>query len=299
MLYISTYFIQSQYTSTQNSMKSNTISASELPSRLREIPEAPKQLWYRGTLPDEKRPAVAIVGTRKPTAYGRAVTEELAGKLAERGVVIVSGLALGIDSIAHQAALKASGITVAVLPSGVDTPYPSQHRQLAEDIVGQGGALISEYPLGMPGLQHHFLERNRLVSGLSDAVIVTEAANRSGTFNTVSHALAQGKDVYAVPGNILSPMSHGPNQLITTGATPIIDIDAWIDQLFPRHSKQAVLVPYAPEEQLIIDLIVSGVIDGDEIHAKSGLETAAYLQTITMLEITGAVRALGNNQWSV
>lgn len=281
-------------------MKINAISASELPSRLRDIPDAPKKLWYRGTLPEEKCPAVAIVGTRKPTSYGRAVTQELAGKLAERGVVIISGLALGIDSIAHQAALKSNGTTIAVLPSGVDKPYPATHLQLAEDIITNGGALISEYPLGMPGLQHHFLARNRLVSGLADAVIVTEAANRSGTFNTVSHALAQGKDVYAVPGSILSPMSHGPNQLVTTGASPIIDIDAWVEQLFPQSSQlKAIQSSYSSEEQTIIDLIMSGVVDGEEIHAKSGLDTAAYLRTITMLEITGTVRPLGNNQWSL
>lgn len=280
-------------------MKINTISVSELPSRLRALPDAPKQLWYRGTLPDETRPAVAIVGTRKPTSYGRAVTEQLASKLAERGVVIVSGLALGIDSIAHQAALKVDGTTVAVLPSGVDNPYPATHRSLANEIIEKGGALLGEYPLGMPGLPHHFLERNRLVSGLSDIVVVTEAANRSGTFNTVSHALTQGKDVYAVPGSILSPMSHGPNQLITTGAGAIVDIDAWVDQLFPRSLKEALALHYSSDEQTIIDLLRAGVSDGDEIHAKSGLETAAYLQTITMLEITGAVRPLGNNQWSL
>ena len=280
-------------------MKSNTISGLEIPARLREIPDAPTRLWYRGALPEEQRPAVAIVGTRKPTSYGRAVTERLATKLAERGVIIVSGLALGIDSIAHAAALKAGGTTIAVLPSGVDKPYPSQHRQLADDIIEKGGALISEYPPGTPGLQFRFLERNRLVSGLADIVIVTEAANRSGTFNTVSHALSQGRDVYAIPGSILSPMSHGPNQLVTTGAGAIVDIDAWVDQYFPRTTKQAANVRYTPEEQTIIDLITSGISDGDEIHAKSGLETAAYLQTITMLEITGAVRPLGNNQWSL
>ena len=281
-------------------MKINAISGSDLPSRLRDIPDAPKKLWYRGTLPDEARPAVAIVGTRKPTSYGRAITEQLASKLAERGVVIVSGLALGIDSIAHKAALNAKGTTVAVLPSGVDAPYPSTHRKLAEDIIASGGVLVSEYPLGMPGLPHHFLERNRLVSGLADIVIVTEAATRSGTTNTVSHALAQGKDVCAIPGSILSPMSSGPNQLITTGATPIIDIDAWIDQLYPRNTHAAALrVVYTPEEQRIIDLIVSGLSDGGEIQQKSGLNATTYLQTITMLEITGAVRPLGNNRWSL
>lgn len=281
-------------------MKINTISASALPDRLQSIPGAPKKLWYQGSLPDQNRPAVAIVGTRKPTSYGRAVTEQLASRLAERGVIVVSGLALGIDSIAHTAALKAGGTTVAVLPSGVDKPYPAQHRQLAENIVKNGGALLSEYPLGTPGLPHHFLERNRLVSGLADAIIVTEAANRSGTFNTVSHALEQGRDVYAVPGSILSPMSHGPNQLITTGAIPIIDIDSWVEQMYPRSTQMKTAQShFTAEEQTIIDLLALGVVDGDELHAKSGLETAAYMQTITMLEITGSVRPLGNNQWSL
>lgn len=281
-------------------MKSNTISGLEIPLKLREIPGAPSRLWYRGTLPSKTHPAVAIVGTRKPTGYGRVVTEQLAAKLAERGVLIVSGLALGIDSIAHKAALKAGGTTIAVLPSSVETPYPSSHRQLAEEIIGQGGALISEYPSGTPATQFRFLERNRLVSGLSDTVIVTEAANRSGTFNTVSHALAQGRDVCAIPGAVTSPLSRGPNQLILTGATPIIDINEWIDQKFPRSLTTAVrMANYSPEEQIIIDLLATGIVDGDEVQQKSGLEATLYLQTLTMLELTGAVRPLGNNQWSL
>lgn len=224
---------------------------------------------------------------------------ELAGRLAERGVIIVSGLALGIDSIAHQAALKVGGATVAILPSSVETPYPATHRSLAEEIVKHDGALISEYPAGTPATQFRFLERNRLVSGLADAVIVTEAANRSGTFNTVSHALAQGRDVYAVPGSILSPMSHGPNQLITTGASPIIDIEAWIGQLYPRKIHAAQANTYTPEEQAIIDLMTSGITDGEELQQKSNLDAALYLRTITMLEISGSVRPLGSNHWSL
>lgn len=280
-------------------MKSNTISGSDIPSRLRSIPDAPSKLWYRGELPDDSRPMIAIIGTRKPSSYGRAVTERLASKLAERGVVIVSGLALGIDGIAQQAAIKAGGTTIAVLASGVDSPSPTTNLQLAEDILSHGGTLLSENPPGTPSLQFRFLQRNRIVSGLADGLIVTEAANRSGTFNTVSHALEQGREVYAVPGPVTSPLSYGPNQLISTGATPIIDIDAWIDQLFPRNAKKPAFMRYTPEEQRIVDLIMSGIADGEEIHAKSGLETAAYLQTITMLEITGVVRPLGNNQWSL
>ena len=281
-------------------MKINTISDSALPSRLRDLPDAPAKLWYRGTLPDETRPAVAIVGTRKPTSYGRAVTEQLAGKLAQRGVVIISGLALGIDGIAHRAALSAGGTTVAILASGVDSPSPNQHRQLAEDIIASGGAIISGFPPATPPLKFRFLQRNWLETALADILIVTEAASRSGTMNTVSHALSQGRDVYAVPGNILNPMSTGCNQLILTGASPIIDIDSWVDQFFPQTKKNmAQLMLYTPEEQSIVDLLLSGLSDGDEIQQKSGLDTTTYLQTITMLEITGVVKPLGNNCWSL
>lgn len=281
-------------------MKINTISDSALPSRLRDLPDAPTKLWYRGTLPDETRSAVAIVGTRKPTSYGRAVTEQLAGKLAQRGVVIISGLALGIDGIAHRAALAAGGTTVAILASGVDSPSPNQHRQLAEDIIASGGAIISGFPPVTPPLKFRFLQRNWLETALSDMLIVTEAASRSGTMNTVSHALSQGRDVYAVPGNILNPMSSGCNQLILTGASPIIDIDGWVDQFFPQTKKNtARLMLYTPEEQSIVDLLLAGVVDGEHIQQKSGLDATTYLQTITMLEITGAVRPLGNNRWGL
>lgn len=281
-------------------MKINTISVSDFPSRLRDLPGIPDRLWYRGKLPDDSRPVVTIVGTRRPTSYGRIITEQLATRLAERGVVIASGLALGVDGIAHQAALKAGGTTIAILASGVDVPSPNSHRQLAEDIVSSGGALISNFPPGTHPMKFRFLERNWLETALSDSMIVTEATTRSGTMNTVSHALSQGRDVYAVPGSVLSPMSGGCNQLILTGATPIIDIDAWVEQHFPRKTgKSAPLIAFTPAEQSIIDLIEAGIIDGDEIHAKSGLKTAAYLQTITMLEITGSVRPLGNNKWSL
>lgn len=281
-------------------MKIKTISGLDIPARLRAIPDAPDRLWYRGELPDEARPVVTIVGTRKPTSYGRAITEEVASKLAERGVVIASGLALGIDGIAHSAALKVGGTTIAVLASGVDTPFPMSHRQLAENIIAGGGALISHFPPGTHPMKYRFLERNWLETGLSDAMIVTEATSRSGTMNTVSHALAQGRDVYAVPGSILSPMSSGCNQLIATGATPIIDINDWIDQLFPRP-KQAKkpLGNYTTEEQAIIDLVAAGCIDGDEIQVRSKLDPALYLQTVTMLELTGAIRPMGNNRWSL
>jgi DNA processing protein len=282
-------------------MKINSISstASSFPARLSVIPNRPKIIYCRGKIPAYPI-GVAIVGTRKPTAYGKQITMELAERLAERGAVIVSGLAHGIDGIAHQGALKVGGTTLAVLPSGLDTIYPSAHRGLAGQMLETGGALISEYEPGTPPLQYRFLERNRLVSGLSDIVIVTEAGLRSGTMNTVSHALEQGKDVYAVPGPITSAMSAGCNALIAQGATPIVNIDLFIEQLFPRATpKQATLLAQNKDEQSILELLATGVYDGEDLHAQSNLSPTEYSQTMTMLEIRGAIRSLGANRWSL
>lgn len=278
--------------------KINTISTIDLPEKLQVIPRPPKKLWYRGTFPEPWRKTVAIVGTRKPTAYGASVTEKIAYGLAERGVVIVSGLAYGVDALAHQAALKAGGITAAVLGSGVDTVGPAGNRAIAEQMVEQGGTLISEYEPGIPGLQFRFLERNRLVIGLADALVITEASLRSGTINTASHALAQSKDVYVVPGNITSPMSAGCNVLIAQGAIPITDIEEFCESIAPRAEARKTMA-FTPEEQVIISLIEQGVTDGDVLQTKSGLEATSYLQTVTMLEITGAIRSLGGNKWSL
>lgn len=282
-------------------MKINNISSSNplFPERLRFIPQAPKQLYVKGQLPAYQL-GIAIVGTRKPTTYGRHVTTELSRKLAEKGAVIISGLAHGVDGLAHEGALAAHGITIAVEPNGLDTVYPATHRELAERILSSGGACISEYKPGTPPLPYRFLERNRLVSGLADIVIVTEAALHSGTTNTVRHALEQGKDVYAVPGPITSAMSAGCNQLIAQGATPIVSIDSFIEQLFPKPSrKQALLLAQNIEEQAVLDLIAHGITDGEELHAKSGLTAATFAQTMSILEIRGVIRALGANHWGL
>lgn len=283
-------------------MKINTISISDpcFSKTLATIPQAPKTMYVLGN-PDVHGPAVAIVGTRKPTPYGTAVTLELAEKLAKRGVVIVSGLALGVDGIAHQGALNVSGRTLAVLASGIDIISPSSHRHLAEQILMKNGAILSEYTPGTPPLAHQFLERNRLVSGLADAVIVTEASAKSGTMNTVMHALEQGRDVYAVPGNITSPSSAGCNKLIEQGAMPIIDIDAFVERFAPLETtpKQQLLLAENPEEQAILELIQSGISDGDELQKKSRLAASAYSTTMTMLELRGVIRPLGANHWSL
>lgn len=283
-------------------MKINTISSSstEFPSRLRHIPTPPYTLFVRGELHDDSRQAVAIVGTRKPTPYGSEITLQLAERLAERGVVIVSGLALGVDALAHTGTLRSkNGVALAVLAGGVDKPSPYTNALLAKQILENGGALVSEYAPGTVPYKDQFLARNRLVSGLSDAIVVTEAGVRSGTANTVMHALEQGRDVYAVPGPITSPMSAGCNHMIAQGATPITSIDEFVDHIVPRQAVQQAVFAYDDNEKIIIELLMSGIRDGSELQLKSTLDAGTYAQTITMLELRGAIKPLGANQWSV
>lgn len=285
-------------------MKINSISASnaDFPEVLRHIPDSPKELFYVGNKDLlNSTSAVAIVGTRKPTGYGRSLTTKLSEGLARRNVTIISGLALGVDGLAHQGALTVGGHTIAVLGNGLDSIYPSSHRALAEDILRKNGLLVSEYTPSTPSLPHQFLERNRIVSGLSNAIIVTEAAAKSGTMNTVMHALAQDRDVYAVPGNITSPMSAGCNKLIEQGATPIADIEEFIEHIAPKETvaSQPLLLAQTPDEQTILDLIARGIRDGDELQKRSKLTATSYSTTMTMLELRGVIHALGANMWSL
>lgn len=265
------------------------------------IADPPKKLYFIGKLPENPIPTVAIVGTRKPTAYGKEVAHQLAFELAHRGVLIISGLALGIDSIAHRAALEAGQPTIAVLANGVDKPYPASHANLAKHIVESGGAIISEYPPGTPPLPHQFLARNRIVSGLAQAVVVIEAAARSGTLSTVGHALDQGKDIFAVPGNITSPLSVGCNKLIKQGATPVTSSQDIMEVVAPdfKSAQTKLALGDTPAEQTILELLQNGLRDGDELLAKSQLIASEFNQTITLLEIKGQIRAIGANQWTL
>jgi DNA processing protein len=261
----------------------------------------PKLLYYIGNLPDKRLPTVAIVGTRKPTNYGKEVTYRLATDLASRGIVVISGLALGIDAIAHRAALDANGTTIAVLVNGVDIIYPATNRGLADDILASGGAIISEYEPGTKARGFQFLERNRIVSGLSDAVIVTEAAIRSGTMATVTHALEQGREVFVVPGNITSPLSAGCNNLIKQGAHPITSADDVLEIIAPDLLKPQTLLPLGNNilESKIITLLQSGVRDGEELQLQTQANISEFSQTLTLMEISGSIRALGGNQWTL
>lgn len=243
---------------------------------------------------------VAIVGSRNITTYGKQVTQQLAGELARAGVVVVSGLAIGVDGIAHQAALDAGGLTVAVLPSGLDTIYPARHHRLAQKIVEQGGALITEYPANSTPYKGKFVARNRIVAGLSRAVLVTEASLKSGTLHTARFGLEQGIDVMAVPGNITNTNSVGTNNLIKSGAVPITSADD-IFAILGIAPVAARPLPKGntPQEQCIIDQLAAGISDGAELLKQSHFDVVSFNQALTMLEITGVAKPLGNNQWSL
>ena len=269
---------------------------------LAQIDKPPKRVFYSGNLPASRMPTVAIVGTRKPTNYGKDVTYKLATELAKKGIVIVSGLALGVDGIAHTAACDAGGVTLAVLPSGLPRIYPSSHRGLAERIIATGGALLSEYEAtATNAYQSNFLERNRIVSGLADAIIITEAAARSGTLNTAAHALTQGKEIFVVPGNITSPMSAGCNALIKQGAHVVTDVNDVVERIAPQLLQQqtGLALGTNPAEVAIITQLQTGMRDGDEIQRTTGLSSTEFNTSLTMLEVQGTIRSLGANQWTL
>ncbi len=261
----------------------------------------PKLLYFIGKLPEKRVITVSIVGTRKPTSYGKEVTYQLAYELAKKGIVIVSGLALGVDSIAHKSALDAGGITIGVLANGVDTIYPATNKDLAKQIVGMGGAIISEYEPGIEARDYQFLERNRIVSGLSDAVIVTEAAARSGTLSTVMHALEQGREVFVVPGNITSPLSVGCNNLIKQGAHPITCADDVLEVIAPDMLRPQTMLALGENklQTKIIELLQSGVRDGEDLQKQSDATASEFSVALTIMEISGVIRALGGNQWTL
>lgn len=285
--------------------KTYLLGDSHYPERLRRLSDAPTALHTVGAPLDPllRPPCVAVVGSRKVSPYGRQVTEQLAGQLAELGVTVISGLALGVDGIAHQAALEADGNTVAVLPAGLSRIYPATHRRLASQILKQGGALISEYDNSVKQpMPYFFIARNRLIAGLSNAVLITEAAENSGSLHTARFALEQGIEVLAVPGGINSSTSKGTNNLIKCGATPVTGLQDILHALglegqdIPNALKRTA---GSPDENLLIGLIADGTIEGHQLLQISGLAVDVYNRAMTMLEINGKVRALGGDRWGL
>ncbi len=266
------------------------------------IPDPPKKLFIRGKLPAKRVKTVAIVGTRKPSAYGREIATKIASECAKNSIVVVSGLALGIDSIAHRAAIDSGGKTIAVLANGVDKIYPRSHEDLGQKILQTNGAILSEYPNNTPARPWQFLARNRIVSGLADAVVIIEAASRSGTLSTANHALDQGKEIFAVPGNITSPLSAGCNQLIKNGANPLTSVEDLLDFLIPdRFEKQTQLFKGdTREENVILEFLSkNGTTSSDIIIKQTKLSASEFNQAITMLELEGLVLNNGGEKWSL
>lgn len=273
----------------------------ELPLPLANISDPPKQLFWTGNSLDLllAKPRVAIVGSRKVSAYGRQVTYQLARELAEHGIVIVSGLALGVDAVAHNGALEGGGETIAVLPCSLDRIYPATNTALARKIVRQRGCLVSEYARGSPFVfKYNFVARNRIIAGLSDAVILTEAAEHSGSLYTAQFAVDLGQEVMVVPGNITSPTSVGTNNLLKSGASPITNtLD--VLRIMGLDHKFAPALPkgQTAAEQLVLNLLSDGIHEGNELFSKTSLPASEFNQTMTMLEITGKIKAGGNNSW--
>ena len=266
------------------------------PPRLKEIDQPPPVLYMRGTLTAEDSWAVAVVGTRRISAYGRQVAEELASFLAANGVTVISGLARGVDAVAHQSALKAGGRTIAVMGCGVDRIYPPEHAQLAGKIMACG-ALISDYPPGTPPDASNFPPRNRIISALSMATVVVEAGETSGALITAQFAIDQGREVFAVPGNILAPQSKGTNRLIAQGAHPLLSVRDLLDVLnLTRVTEQRFVrkvLPTDETESKLLSVLTHEPLHMDEIRNQTGLPIERVSATLVMMELKGLVRQVG------
>ena len=266
------------------------------PGQLKEIDQPPPVLYIRGEyLPDDLF-AVAIVGTRRVTAYGRQITEEMSSFLAANGITVISGLARGVDAIAHQSTLKAGGRTIAVLGSGVDKIYPPEHRGLAEQMM-ERGAIISDYALGTPPDASNFPPRNRIISGLSLAVVVIEAGETSGALITAEFAAEQGREVFAVPGSILAPQSKGTNKLIQRGALPLLSMNDFMQALdLTRVGEQKAarkVIPTDETEARLMNVLGSEPLHVDEIRNQAELPIEKVSATLALMELKGMVRQVG------
>lgn len=274
-----------------------TLKDTQYPYILSQIPSPPPVLYILGNIEALHRTSLAVVGTRKPTNYGLTVTTSLLEPVVRAGISIVSGLALGIDGRAHRIAVEHKVPTVAVLGCGIDIIYPNEHRRLAQDIVESGGAIISEFPLGAEPERHHFPQRNRIISGLSKAVLLIEAGEKSGALITAKFAVDQNREVLVVPGNITAPYSIGPNNWLKLGATPITAPED-ILRVFDITKEALVVVkssyvPQSTEERTLIENLGTEALHVDELAEKSRLDSSVVSATLSLLEINGVVRHLG------
>ena len=286
-----------------NPQKVNTLTLKDpgYPEVLKTIHQPPSPIYYRGADPADwlDKPKLAVVGSRKMTSYGKAVTEKLVAELASAGVVIVSGLAYGIDATAHQAALDAGGIAVAVLGSNIEKISPAGNVHIGLKILEQKGTVISEYTEGDFIRAFNFVVRDRIISALCDVLLVTEATLKSGSLHTARFALEQGKTVMAVPGSIFSPSSEGCNNLIKSGAVPVSNAEDIFFALGIQPGKQKLALEFhgSTEEEQILQLIREGLADQEELAVASGLNGSQIAGTLTTLELRGHIRPAGAGIW--
>lgn len=277
-----------------------TLDSAEYPRLLRHANSAPPLLFVRGRLLPEDDVAVAIVGTRRATRYGLDMTTRLAHDLAAAGITIVSGLAYGIDTVAHRAALDAGGRTIAVLGSGPERIYPSENRSLAGRIV-EAGALVSEYSVGTRPDARNFPARNRIISGLSRGILVVEAPTSSGAMLTASFAADQGRDVFAVPGQATSDRSAGCHALIRNGATLVTDAEQVLEQLdlltAQTHTQVRMTLPESPGERILYAILGTDPLHLDDICHTSGLPIHEVSGTLLAMELKGLVRQMAPQQY--
>ena len=273
------------------------------PARLAEIYDYPPLLFIRGEISETDTNCVAVVGTRQASVYGKQVAEELVTDLARAGVTVVSGLARGIDTAAHRAAIKAGGRTLAVMASGLDVIYPAENTELARNHIVKQGALVSEYPLGVRPRTEYFPRRNRIMSGLCLAVLVIEAGTSSGALITASMAAEQGRDVFAVPGNIFSPASQGTNALIQDGAKLIRHADDILEELHLQSSARQAdlteLVPASETEASLLEALGAEPVHVDEICRSTRLPASTVSSHLAMMELKGLVKQAGAMQYVI
>ena len=266
------------------------------PARLKETYDYPPVLYVRGSIEAQDEWSLAIVGTRGATVYGRQVTEEIVADLARSKITIVSGLARGIDTVAHRSALEAGGRTIAIFACGLDTIYPAENAGLAKRIM-EHGALVSEYPLGIRPRSDNFPRRNRIMSGLCLGTLVVEAGEKSGALITAQMALEQNREVFAIPGSVLSPASLGTNRLIQEGAKLVLDYTDILEELnlmtVSRQIEMKELIPPTETEAVVLRQVGAEPTHIDEICRASGLAVSTVSSTLALMELKGLVKHIG------
>ncbi|MBI1882126.1 MAG: DNA-protecting protein DprA, partial [Chloroflexi bacterium] len=274
----------------------------DYPQLLRNIPDPPPALYVRGALNPQDEWALAVVGTRQATAYGKECTHYLVSGLAKNGITIISGLAYGIDTEAHQSAINAGGRTIAVLGCGVDIVYPAANKKLGQAII-EHGALVSEYPLGTNPEGGNFPRRNRIISGLSLGVLFVEGTLQSGARITADFALEQGREVFAVPGSILRKGGSGPNYLIQNGAKLVTQVNDILEELnltmVSQHAEARTLIPENEIEATLLKQLSTDPIHVDDLGQATGLTAPEIASILTMMELKGMIRQVGGMNYVI